>query len=100
MQAVQPINKSYTFNSATPLVITDVQDLKNPAIVISVGSGNTVSVEYSLTPNIQGGNTPTWIAWDKGTITANAGDVYLGTMQALRVTRTAGTSPVTVEINV
>lgn len=100
MQAVQPINKSYTFNSATPFVITDVQDLKNPAIVINVGAGNTVTVEYSLTPGIQGGATPTWIAWDKGPVTVNTGDVYLGTMQALRVTRTVGASAVTVEINV
>ena len=89
---------SVTSASTTPTV--QVINSSTPALTVevTVGSGDTCLVEFSATPG-SGSGTGNWQAvTGLNAITANATAILSAPVQALRITRTAGTATCQMDI--
>jgi hypothetical protein len=96
------VASTYAGTVTSDPVVLDVSDLA-PSVTVTIvtPSATTATVEYSTTPGAaMGYATANWQFWPDGTVNASTSvtDVFVGRLQALRITRASGSGSVVYEV--
>ena len=90
-----------TVTSASPVAVVDINGRRGVTVAVFPGSGSNVLVEGSTTIDAANRSDANWVPWSEGVagvVTTKTASTFYGSLSAVRITLSAGTSASAYEV--